>query len=201
MLEVSNLACERGERTLFSDLSLKLCAGETLELQGANGAGKSTFLRIIAGLAESYSGELSWQGRTIRRNRADYHRQSLFLGHRSGVKPVLTVRENLRCLTELKNSYCSKRAEQALQRMQLADYSSSPCYRLSAGQQRRVSLASLLTTDATLWILDEPFTALDSAGAELLESMLAAHCEAGGIAVVASHLKLAERSAVQGLQL
>lgn len=201
MLEVRELACERGERSLFSGLSLNLCAGETLELQGANGAGKSTFLRIIAGLAESYSGELNWQGQEIRRNRVDYHRQSFFLGHRSGVKPVLSVIENLRCLTELKNNYCENRAQRALQRLQLEGYATTPCYRLSAGQQKRVSLASLLTTDATLWILDEPFTALDSAGAEQLELMLAAHCEAGGIAVVASHQRLADRSGMQRLQL
>ncbi len=201
MLELVNISCERAERTLFSELSLQLNAGELVEVRGANGAGKSTLLRIIAGLSQSYTGDILWRGLARQDPSAEFSAHSVYIGHLSGIKPALRPLENLRWLTELQTPFEHTAAITALQRLGLGNFLDLPCHQLSAGQQRRVALARLLTTKSDLWLLDEPFTALDSSGSELLESMLLEHLSAGGCAILSSHQALNQIPKVRRLNL
>lgn len=201
MLELINISCERAERTLFTGLSVQLDAGELIEVRGSNGAGKSTLLRIIAGLAQSYRGEIRWRGIQTSDSNALFSSQRLYLGHLPGIKPALLPMENLRWLTELQTSFDEALGLEALQRLGVADFLDLPCHQLSAGQQRRVALARLLSTQCNLWVLDEPFTALDQNGAELLENMLQQHLQAGGCAILSSHQDLSQVPNVRRLSL
>jgi len=172
LLEVADLACERDGRMLFDDLRIRLGAGDCLELRGPNGSGKSTLLRAIAGLYPDYTG-------TIRA--AD----SLYLGHRPGVSTLLTAEENLRWYSVLRPG--GRTAAGALAAVGMEGYERVPCGQLSAGQLRRVALARLLSCPAPLWLLDEPLTALDAAGQDLVRALVVAHLEAGGAALCATH--------------
>ena len=201
MLELVDIRCERAERTLFSELNLGLRPGELLEVRGANGAGKSTLLRIVAGLAENYEGAIKWNGTAIQDSRSEYAAENIYLGHLPAIKPSLSAPENLRWLTELKSPFDEGKARLALDRMAIGAFMDLPCYQLSAGQQRRVSLARLLTIKARLWVLDEPFTALDASGIELLEELLLEHLNDGGSVVLSTHQPLTRFADVRRLDL
>lgn len=175
LLEISDLRCEREGRTLFSQLNLVVLPGQCVELTGPNGSGKSTLLRCITGLFPDFEGMIEV---------ADM----LYLGHKPGVNLLLTAGENLRWYQIITNSHGSP--QEALVEVGLAGYEDVRCQHLSAGQHRRVALARLLICEASLWLLDEPFTALDSAGQVLVHELLADHCEHGGAVVCATHQSL-----------
>lgn len=191
LLEGRGLTCVRDLRTLFRDLDFALAPGEVLQVEGANGAGKTSLLRILCGLAEPRHGAVYWRGEDIRRSRPSYHRQLLYIGHQPGVKDELTPLENLRFFRAL-GGHGGERAvqEEALNQVGLYGFEDALVRTLSAGQRRRVALARLWLSTAPLWILDEPFTAIDQYGVRHLESRLEQHAEAGGLAVIASHQPL-----------
>lgn len=187
MLEAHHLTCVRDERVLFEALSLTVQPGEIVQIAGANGAGKTSLLRILTGLATAEAGKVCWQGEPIRRQRDVFHHQLLWLGHQPGVKAVLTADENLR-FYHPRLSQDARWA--ALAATGLIGYEDVPVAQLSAGQQRRVALARLWLSDAALWVLDEPFTALDVAGIETLTRRLERHASRGGAVVLTTHQPL-----------
>ncbi len=188
MLAVSHLACMRGDRRLFSDLSFTLAAGERLQVGGENGVGKTSLLRILCGLASAEEGEIFWQGASIR-ELGDAFRQSVFyLGHHNALKDDLTAVENLRISALLDGVRLTEDAAfELLHRAGLRGREDLPVRVLSQGQKRRVALARLLCTPAPLWILDEPFVALDVAAVDWLAQRLGAHVAQGGLLILTSH--------------
>ncbi len=191
MLEGHRLTSVRAGRTLFADLSLGLPSGGVLQVEGANGAGKTTLLRILCGLTLPRAGTVCWQGTDIRACRPVYHQTLLYIGHNPGLKPELTALENLRFFHALQGQRGEAAAlERALQRVGLYGYEESPVRTLSAGQRRRVALARLWLSAAPLWVLDEPFTAIDRAGVRALEIRLREHAAAGGMVAITSHQML-----------
>jgi heme exporter protein A len=193
MLEVIDLRCERGERSLFDGLEFKLPAGALLRVAGANGSGKTSLLRILCGLAVPARGEVRWQGQSIHALREEYHRQLIYIGHASAVKDELTGRENLSICCALGGVPVDDSAVgAALERVGLSRYEHLPARHLSQGQRRRVALARLAACrTASMWILDEPFTALDTVAVGLVQQMIAEHLGRGGIAVMTSHQEVA----------
>lgn len=191
LLSTKGLACERDDRLLFSELSLDIKSGHIYQVKGPNGAGKTTLLRCLAGLYQNYSGQVSWLGEDIRNCFPSYHSELLFLGHKSSVKTTLTVLENLRFLTGLKQVVSDDDLYNALHAVGLRGYEDVLCQNLSAGQHRRVGLARLFLTQARLWILDEAFTAIDLNGVSELELFFAAKAESGTAIVLTTHHRLA----------
>jgi heme exporter protein A len=182
------LSCVRGDRTLFADVGFELGAGEWLHVRGENGVGKTSLLRLLAGLSKPAAGNIEWNGTSIEVDSSSYHRALFFLGHRDALKDDLTALENLLTATALDGSSISRgQAFDALHRFGLRGRELLPINCLSAGQKRRVLLARLLLGRATLWILDEPFNALDGKAVKLLADLIAEHLAAGGIAVLTSH--------------
>ncbi|MFT3817774.1 MAG: cytochrome c biogenesis heme-transporting ATPase CcmA [Rubrivivax sp.] len=191
MLSTHDLACLRGDRRLFRDLSISVEPGRLLRVEGANGSGKTSLLRLLAGLALPAAGEVRWQGRPIRRQREAYARSLVYLGHLGGLKDELTPLENLRIEADL----CGLPAAAADLAAALAHWglerqAALPLRVLSAGQKRRAALARLNLTTAPLWILDEPFNALDVDAVAALGRQIEAHLARGGLAVVTSHMPL-----------
>jgi len=179
LLAVESLSLERGGRELFQGLSFEVHAGHLYQVEGANGAGKTSLMRILAGLSRyGYSGQ-------VLRNTP-----LLYLGHQSGVKGLLSPRENLALHVSGQGSYNDEQIESALSKVGLYGYEDVPSHALSAGQHRRVNLARLYLADSPLWLLDEPFTAIDKAGVAQLEALLVSHVEAGGAVVMTSHQAL-----------
>jgi heme exporter protein A len=201
LLEVRALRCERDERLLFEDVQFELRAGEVMQVAGPNGCGKTTMLRTIAGLSQRCTGRVTWRGEDIGRARYDYLRESLYLGHEAAINPALTPVESLRWHASLWGRVRPLAIEEALARTGLAGYLHTPAQRLSAGQKRRIALARLLLSPATLWILDEPFTAIDLAGVAELESLIAAHAAAGGAVLLTTHHRLAIADGLRRLTL
>lgn len=191
MLTATGLACVRGERRLFSGIDLAVAPGEWLHLQGENGAGKTSLLRILVGLTPPAEGEIRWQGEPIRQQAEDFRRDMVYLGHHVAVKEELTALENLRLGAALDGAELAERdALTALWRMGLKGREELPVRVLSQGQQRRVLLARLLAKKARLWVLDEPFTALDVKAVAMLSELIGEHLAAGGMAVLTSHQKM-----------
>ncbi|WP_096988614.1 cytochrome c biogenesis heme-transporting ATPase CcmA [Escherichia coli] len=187
MLEARELLCERDERTLFSGLSFTLNAGEWVQITGSNGAGKTTLLRLLTGLSRPDAGEVLWQGQPLHQVRDSYHQNLLWIGHQPGIKTRLTALENLHFYhRDGDTAQCLE----ALAQAGLAGFEDIPVNQLSAGQQRRVALARLWLTRATLWILDEPFTAIDVNGVDRLTQRMAQHTEQGGIVILTTHQQL-----------
>ncbi len=188
MLEARGLACARGERRLFAGVSFVLEAGELLHVGGPNGAGKTTLLRALCGLVLPEAGEVRWRGEPVRRLREAFHRELVYLGHRDGIKDELTPLENLRVAAALAGEPLEEEAAlEALEAVGLGACVELPCKVLSQGQRKRVGLARLWHSRAPLWVLDEPFTALDAAAVEQLQGRLARHLEGGGLAVLTTH--------------
>jgi heme exporter protein A len=188
MLTATGLTCVRGERRLFSGLDLAVGAGEWLHVQGENGAGKTSLLRILAGLAPAEEGEIRWHGEPIRALAEEYRRHLLFLGHHGAVKEELTPLENLTLAARLDGAPADEAgALQALARFGLRGREDLPVRFLSAGQKRRVLLARLAVRRAKLWILDEPFTALDVKAVDMLSRLIVEHVACGGIVILTSH--------------
>jgi len=188
MFTATDLACSRGERKLFHGISFALDRSEWLHVKGENGAGKTTMLRTLVGLSPADHGDVRWNGADIREHADDYRRDFVYLGHQAGLKDELTPVENLKLALMLDGFEPSEdMIVDALHRMRLQGREDLPARVLSAGQRRRVLLARLLLRPAKLWVLDEPFNALDVAGIDLLRTMIREHLDAGGIAVLTSH--------------
>jgi heme exporter protein A len=191
MLEVINLACIRGGRTLFGDLNLSIPAGTFVQVTGANGSGKTSLLRTLCGLLAPERGEVRWQGTDIRKLGEDFATSLTYLGHRNGIKEELTSLENLRVSCGLSGSKLTRdQAKDALAKTGLAGKEDLPARYLSEGQRRRAALARLVTSNASLWVLDEVLASLDTAAVGLVNSLLQKHLSNGGIAVVATHQEL-----------
>lgn len=187
LLTARKLSCERDERLLFNNLSFDLYSGELLQLEGPNGAGKTSLLRLLAGLLPLHQGELLWRGEKIGSCREDFYQSMLFIGHLAGIKTELTPLENLHWFAALEGINDEALLEQALWQVGLAGYEDHPCYQLSAGQKRRVALARLTFTQRSVWLLDEPFTALDKSAVAAIESLLVKHSQADGAVILTSH--------------
>ncbi len=188
-LSTQQLSLVRGERSLLHDVNMQLQDGDALRVAGENGSGKTSFLRILAGLALPGSGKVEWQGQDITRLREQYHVHMLYLGHAQGVKDDLLAWENLVLAARLQGVRVSEdHAFATLQRLGLAACADLPVRALSQGQRKRVSLARLhLGMPAKLWILDEAFTALDVASVAQLIACIDTHLQAGGMLVYTTH--------------
>ncbi len=187
LLAARDLACERDDRLLFSGLNFQLAAREILQVEGRNGSGKTSLLRIVCGLALASSGGIYWRDQPVERVRSDYLGQINYLGHHAGVKAELTPLENLRFAQALTNPRRGVDLNAVLGRLSLRGFEDVPCRMLSAGQNRRVGLARLLVSDALLWVLDEPFTALDRKGIADVEDIFLEHVRAGGVVILTTH--------------
>jgi len=191
MLEVINLACVRGERRLFRDLNFSVSPGELIELRGANGSGKTSLLRIICGLAHPYDGEIRWDGKPIRAWGEEYFQFVAYLAHQNGIKDELTAIENLRISSSLDGYPVTRHdANEFLKQVGLERQRDLQARLLSAGQRRRLALARLLTSRATLWILDEVLTSLDESAVDLFRRFTDEHLRHGGMAIIATHQDL-----------
>lgn len=191
LLELRGVAFERDDHWLFSNLSETIRAGDLLQIAGPNGAGKTTLLRIMTTALRPTDGKLLYRGECIRRNREAYLANMLYIGHQPGIKLELTPLENLRWLQHLLAKDNGRNPEAALADVGLAGYEDVPCRQLSMGQTRRVALARLYLSAAPLWILDEPFAAIDKQGVASLESFLRQHCARGGAVILSTHQDLA----------
>jgi heme exporter protein A len=186
-LEAQTLELWRGERRLFKDLSLVVRPGTLLHVRGANGAGKTSLLRLLCGTSPADEGRVLWKGVPIGQQRLEYHAELAYLGHRDGLKQDLTASENLRFVLALRTATPAYALEQTLTELGLARAADLPVRSLSAGQRRRVALARCLLSDVPLWILDEPFSNLDSAGRAWGEQCLARHLDQQGMIIITSH--------------
>ena len=187
LLETVNLSCSRGDRLLFEDLAMCIAAGEVVQIHGPNGSGKTTLLRILCGLQPPAGGHIRWRGREVSPGAPEVRAEIQYIGHASGVKLDLTPRENLDIAIALSTRPTGTTAGAALSRLEIGGFCDVPVRTMSAGQRQRVALARLLTCRGVLWVLDEPFTALDSRGVAIIDTMLGEHIEAGGAAVITSH--------------
>jgi heme exporter protein A len=186
MLQTMALSCERGGLRLFSDLGFALQAGGLLRVRGANGSGKTTLLRTLAGLTRPASGEVRWRGNAIG---DEYRSEMLFLGHAAAVKDELTVLENLDFASRISGLDISEADRRnALESLGIARLANLPARYLSQGQRKRAALARLpLSSGVALWLLDEPFAALDDEAIARVSALCAAHLAAGGMLVLTSH--------------
>jgi heme exporter protein A len=188
MLEVVDLECRRGDRRLFAGLSFHVDVGTLIHVRGRNGSGKTTLLRAICGLLLPEAGEIRWRGEGIRALGDDYHADLLYLGHLNGIKSDLSGLENLRVAATLDGDDADEdRLWRALEQMGLAGFEDLPTKVLSQGQKKRVALARLVVSKAPLWILDEPFTALDVDAVDLLQVLIAQHIAEDGMVVLTTH--------------
>jgi len=187
-LEVSDLKGMRGDRQLFEALNFSLGSGQLLHLKGHNGSGKTTLMRILAGLLHAEHGEILWNGEPIQRVRQQFHADLLYLGHLNGLKGDLSAVENLRIDAAISGQQLNEdRAWQVLTDIGLRGHEDLPTKYLSQGQKRRVALARLWFSRVALWILDEPFSALDVAAVEELQTVIRRHLEFGGMVIVTTH--------------
>lgn len=188
LLEIDALECTRDDRLLFTELSFGVAKGEVMQIEGSNGSGKTSLLRILCGLRIADDGVVYWQGKDITREREDYYTDMVYIGHLTCIKAELTTMENICSLLDTRSlSASDTEILESLNRVGLAAYDDVPGKALSSGQKRRVLLAFLLLSKAQLWILDEPLTALDVDGVSLMESMIVEHQKNGGSVVFTTH--------------
>lgn len=191
ILEVKDLACERGDHRLFSGLNLTLESGELMQVQGENGSGKTTLLRTLCGFVQPVQGKVLWGGQDINEWDDSFHAQMCYLGHLNAIKDELSALENLRMSAGLAGySVSEQRAGEILRRMGLRRREHLPVKVLSQGQRRRVALARLLIGKAQLWILDEPLTALDVGAVGLMQELIGEHLSNGGMTIFTTHQPL-----------
>lgn len=186
-LEARAVHLWRGEKHLLRGVSLALHSGELLQVVGPNGVGKTSLLRSVAGLLPLEAGEIFWQGRQLPEARDDFHRELAYLAHVNGLKGDLTALENLRYGVSIRRAVSTEELRETLQLLRIEACGDLPVRALSAGQKRRVALARVMLTQASLWILDEPITNLDKAGIALFETRIAEHMRTGGMILTAAH--------------
>ena len=191
MLEISNLACVRGDHQLFSGLNFSLGPGELMQVQGENGSGKTSLLRTLCGFMQPAAGEIRWHGQEVHKLGEEYYAEMIYLGHLNAIKDELNALENL-CISAGLAGYAveEKEALAALRRMGLRRREYLQVKVLSQGQRRRVALSRLLVADASLWILDEPLTALDIGAVGLMQELIGEHLSKGGMAIFTTHQPL-----------
>ncbi len=190
MLDVTNLECVRGDRPLFRGLSFAVRPGEMLHVVGANGSGKTTLLRTLCGLSQPAAGEIRWNNADIRELGDDYRAHLAYVGHLNGIQGELTARENLQTAGCLGGENEIAVIETALAQVDLTAYRDFPAKILSQGQKRRLALARLVLARKPLWILDEPFSALDTRSIGTMTALLSAHLATGGMIIITSHQDL-----------
>ncbi|MFI3180132.1 MAG: cytochrome c biogenesis heme-transporting ATPase CcmA [Methylococcales bacterium] len=183
-LEARNLSCIRDERVLFSDLNFTLNSGQVLLIEGRNGAGKTSLLRILTGFRKSDEGDLFWNNELID-DTQEFYQDTAYIGHNNGLKESLTAEENLHYAQALAISTLT--IDDALEQVGLNGYQETFVRFMSAGQKRRLALARLLCTHKPLWILDEPFTSLDRASIKLFENFIGTHANQGSLVIMTSH--------------
>ena len=202
MLEIKNLTGFRGERLLFKGLSFRVKQEEILLVEGKNGTGKTSLMRLLAALATPREGDILWQGASIEKLMPQYHRDISYVGHENGANLDLTVRETLEFHLALKANASGFSIEAAMEKLSIARYADVPLRFLSAGQRRRAALARLPLSKSQLWLLDEPFTALDDEAINVIVEMIEQHLDSCGMAIVTSHQHVDwRRSTVNALQL
>ncbi len=202
LLEISKITVERGGVALFHELSSVLEPGTLLQVVGPNGAGKTTLLLAVAGLLPLAAGRILWNRKEVRQNTEEFARNMSYLGHAPGLKSALDPLENLAFLLALRQQPLAQaRLIEALLRVGLHGYERTPVGQLSAGQRRRVALARLYLEQSVLWILDEPFTAIDLHGVEQLEHLLVDHAHNGGIVLFTTHHRLQDTDTLTVLDL
>ncbi|HSD98057.1 MAG TPA: cytochrome c biogenesis heme-transporting ATPase CcmA [Sulfuricaulis sp.] len=190
MLEAVDLECVRGDRPLFSQLSFRLKPGELMHVTGVNGSGKTTLLRTLCGLTHAATGEVRWNGSTIQELGDDYRSQLAYVGHSNGIQGELTAEENLRAAACLGTATETTRIPETLERLGLAPYRHFPSKVLSQGQKRRLALARLAILRKSLWILDEPLSALDVNSVVLMTEILMEHLARDGMIIMTSHQEI-----------
>lgn len=197
-----DLECIRGDNLLFEGLNFALAEGQLLQIEGANGSGKTSLLRILAGLARASAGVVLWQGSDIQTRRTDYFSVMGYLGHALGIKNELSALENLKVALALTGTRVSPATLlEALAKTGLEGREDIPARTLSAGQKQRIALARLLASPARIWIMDEPFTALDAEGVVLLRTLMETHLSGGGLIALTSHQTVDVRGDVVRLRL
>jgi heme exporter protein A len=184
-LIVTDLCCQRGYNQLFSDLSFEVSSTNILRITGTNGSGKTSLLKILAGLNTSEHGTVSLNEFDVNSN--EYQQQIFYLGHSQALSSELSVIENLEFLLSLNKPIDKERLNVAIDRIGLKGYRDEYCSKLSAGQKRRVILAGLFISSAKVWLLDEPFTALDGDGIKIVENIIQKHCDDGGMCLFTTH--------------
>jgi heme exporter protein A len=200
-LSVSEVHVWRGERHVLKGVSLELHPRQLLHVSGPNGAGKTTLLRVLCGLLTPEQGAVAWLGRPIVKSRSEYHSILAYASHDPALKGDLTALENLRYSVGLRRRATPVELRASLGRTGAEECADLPARVLSAGQRRRVAMARIIATGAALWLLDEPFTNLDSAGSALLSGLLAEHVQGGGLAVVVAHHEIKLAGEVRRLEL
>ena len=200
-LKVEKVHVWRGDRHVLQGVSVEVGRNELLHVSGPNGTGKTTLLRVISGLLRPEHGSVTWLGRSIVSHRAEYQTALAYAAHEPALKGDLTALENLRFSVGLKRRATTDELQAALQSTGVGGCANLPARVLSAGQRRRVSLARVLAMRAPLWLLDEPYANLDTAGSELVSELLQAHVRAGGLALVVAHRDLALNCPVRRLEL
>ncbi len=190
-LTLSKLSCTKGGRQLFKDLDCTLQAGHWLYVAGANGVGKTSLLRMLCGLAQVESGEILWNNTPIAAQHDSYRQDLCYLGHLNALQESMSVQENLMFTSALGGvALAEKKAKSVLERFGLRGRSQQLVRHLSQGQKRRVALSRLALSPARLWVLDEPYVAMDEAGIQMLSDLIASHLDKGGLAVLTSHQRV-----------
>ena len=187
MLEARAISCVKGDRLLFENFNLQLQPGEICQVHGSNGAGKTSLLRILCGLSLPDSGEVFWNGSSIRQDPGQFHCDLTYIGHSYGLKMDLTARENLAFSLTMQSASVDASIDRAIERVGLSGSEGLLCRLLSAGQRRRVAVARLYLTRAPLWVLDEPLGAIDADGVQDIEAALDAHLTQNGMVILTSH--------------
>jgi heme exporter protein A len=213
VFKANHLQGERGDRILFSNITFELEPGGLLLVTGPNGSGKSSLLKILAGLLPFSKGSITWDGRSIVSSGSiqrysmqltSYFSELLYIGHKTGIQPILTPAENLKWLLGIGNrgnegNHSKALISSALQAVGLARYQDVPCEILSNGQRQRVALARLWLQPPKIWILDEPLTALDEDGQQLIQEQFLSHLKAGGLLITTTHDEILGKKFSQGM--
>lgn len=204
LLTTTDLCCERDGRLLVDGLNLSIEPGHIYRVEGANGSGKTTLLRVLCGISSRYTGDILWRGQSVNQVKSAFHSELFYLGHSPGVKAALSPRENLQwhaSLNGLQDLQADKAIFEALDKVGLYGYEDAACFTLSAGQRQRVGLARLFLGNAALWVLDEPFTAIDKQGVAELEQWIADYTQQGGTVLLTTHHELAMDASIKSIRL
>ncbi|MDA8755440.1 cytochrome c biogenesis heme-transporting ATPase CcmA [Candidatus Pseudothioglobus singularis] len=184
-LIINNLSCQRGYKLLFENLSFELNSGEVLKVSGPNGSGKTSLMKILAGLSSFETGSIDYDDTKINSER--YNLDFLYLGHLAALSPELSCLENLKYTMRLGNDSLDLDFSDALKKVGLKKFENELVGKLSAGQKKRIALSLLFITQSKVWLLDEPFSALDSKAIKIIETRVEDHCNSGGICILTTH--------------